>query len=84
MSAEPMWRRGLLADTAKRLEETNRGIASRLALVRILAKTGHFVSLITVHQWTRQQQGQAYLWARAFLLGREDVPAPEWVTRASR
>lgn len=54
---------------------------ARLALVEVLHQAGEKVSLATVHTWTRAQQGEAYLWARAYLLGREDLPAPEHVAR---
>jgi hypothetical protein len=52
---------------------------ARLALVVILRQAGRPVSLITIHRWSREMQGQAYLWARAFLEGREDVPPPPFV-----
>jgi len=71
--------RALVGKERRRLEVTNRAANSRLALVEILRKAKVEVSLVTVRNWSRARQGQAYLWAYARLLGREDVPRPEWM-----
>lgn len=55
------------------------GNAARLALADVLRRAGAETSLVTIHTWSRAQQGQAYLWARGFLDGREDVPPPMFV-----
>lgn len=73
-----------LAEPPKTVEEVrpvgeNRGARARLALQHALRRTGHSVSLVTIHCWTRARQGEAYLWAVAFLEGREDLPAPQFV-----
>jgi hypothetical protein len=81
---EPMWRRALLNRDAEKLARTNRTTASLICLVNLLAEAKHPVSMITARTWTREEQGEAYLWARAVLLGREDVPAPECVAEGSR
>jgi hypothetical protein len=79
---EPMWRRGLLAKDAEMLARTNRTTASLIVLVNLLADAGHPVSLVTARQWSREEQGEAYLWARATILGRERCP-PQHVERAA-
>jgi hypothetical protein len=61
---------------AKRLAITNRGAASRLALVDILRRAGETVTLVEVHAWPRHMQGTAYLWAISKLQGIENVPPP--------
>lgn len=81
MSAAPSLSREACAEralvSAKSLQaESNRTAASRLALARVLERTGHYVSLVTIHTWSRQLQGQAYLWAIARLNGVENVPPP--------
>jgi hypothetical protein len=79
-----MWRRALRNRAALVLGETNRGARARGALAAVLARAGRPCSLVTIHAWSRAEQGQAYLWALDFIHGREDVPPPEHVARASR
>jgi hypothetical protein len=76
-------RRGLVAREKERLRAENRSARSRLALQSVLARARQPVSLVAIHSWTRAMQGQAYLWATAFLLGREDLPPPQWVRDAT-
>lgn len=57
-------------------EPSNFGSAARLALADRLREAGYEVALITIRQWSRAQQGQAYQWAIAFAAGREDLPPP--------
>jgi hypothetical protein len=78
---EPLYRRALLARAETLQRQANRSARARLALQNILLRAGEAVSLTTIHTWSRAQQGQAYLWAVAFLAGREDLPAPEWVKK---
>lgn len=61
---------------AKRLSGGSMGSKARLALASVLARAGAPVSLVTIHGWSRAQQGSAYLWAIAFLAGAEDTPPP--------
>ena len=79
MSRDPLWRRALLRRELDHLAATNRGALSRLALGRLLRGAGYPVSLVALHRWSRARQGEAYLWACARMLGREDLPAPEWL-----
>jgi hypothetical protein len=80
--AEPVWRRALLSRTRERLRRENRSAKARLSLQAILHRAGFVVSLVAIHSWSRDAQGQAYLWAVAFLSGLEDVPAPSFVFEA--
>jgi hypothetical protein len=57
---------------------------SRLTLAALLARAGYDVGLVVVRTWPRHMQGEAYLWARAFVDGREDLPAPGFVVNAGR
>jgi hypothetical protein len=54
------------------------GAGGRLALQALLRRTGHEISLATIHAWTRPMQGQAYQWAIAFVAG-DPSPPPGWV-----
>lgn len=81
---EPLWSRALYSRALETVKSQNCGARARLVLVELLRSAGHAVSLPTVHRWSRAQQGQAYLWARAFLEGREDLYAPAFVVEASR
>jgi hypothetical protein len=40
-----------------------------------------FVPGRSIDTWSRARQGQAYLWARAFLAGDENLPPPEFLVR---
>jgi hypothetical protein len=82
MSAAPIWQAALMLREVERLRKSSCGASARLALVRILHQAGEEVSLISVHRWPRHVQGEAYLWARARLLGREDLPAPQYIVDA--
>jgi hypothetical protein len=73
---EPLWRRALRARAVERIKEQNRSARSRLALQRLLARAHFDVSLVVIHQWSRPMQGEAYLWALAYVEGREDLPPP--------
>lgn len=76
-----LWQRALAKARRLELEESNRGARARLALADVLRRCGYEVSLVTIHSWSREAQGQAYLWAIAFLEGREDLPAPTHVAK---
>ena len=54
----------------------NMGQAARLALHELLRMAGAETSLVTIRGWSRARQASAYVWARAFLDGREDLPPP--------
>jgi hypothetical protein len=82
--AQPLYRRALLERARTYLDGHNRGARSRLALAKLLRRAGYFISLVSVRGWTRHEQGEAYLWAVAFLAGREDLPVPQCVRDASR
>lgn len=78
---QQLWKRAARArDVVK--AKANRGAKARLALADLLWKAGHPVSLVTIHTWPRHVQGEAYLWARAFVDGREDLAAPAFVQEA--
>jgi hypothetical protein len=81
---EPLWRRALLGREMARMREENRGADSRRVLHRMLRQVGQGVSLVAIRNWSRTAQGNAYLWAYARLLGREDLPVPEFIERAPR
>jgi hypothetical protein len=76
---EPLWRAAILTRGRDRFANTNCGALARLALQKRLLRAGMNVSLVTIHHWTRKQQGGAYLWAIAVIAGREDVPCPQFV-----
>lgn len=63
---------------AKRIEHTT--WSARVVLhdlvVRALRRP---VTLMAIVQWPRAVQGQAYLWARAFLAGDESLPPPPYL-----
>lgn len=81
----PLFVRAARAEHARALAlGPNMGARGRLVLVSALARAGHTVALATVHAWSRPDQGAAYLWAMAFLAGREDLPPPWHVVEASR
>jgi len=84
MATDSLWKRGLRARDVAKMEAENRSAAARLALASLLLRAGYNVSLVTIHTWSRETQGRAYLWARAFVDGREDLPAPPFVVEASR
>lgn len=87
MSAAPqlaLWQRALLVRIEQASKRNNAGARARLALVSILARAGVDVSLVTVHRWTRERQGQAYQWAHAFVCGCEDLPPPPFVLSDAR
>ncbi len=52
------------------------GLSARLALISVLTRAGRDVTLPQLGTWSRAEMGSAYLWAIAFLSGREDVPRP--------
>lgn len=60
----------------------SRSAKARLVLADLLARAGYPVGLVVIHTWPRHVQGEAYLWARAFLDGREDLDAPLFVQNA--
>jgi hypothetical protein len=76
IGAEPLWRRGVRNRYKAKLAKANRGAAARLALADLLKRCGHNVGVATIHTWSRELQGRAYLWGIDFLGGREDVPPP--------
>ena len=78
----PLWSRALGERSARLVDRTNRGARARLALQAILERAGYRVPLVTIHTWSRHAQGRAYLWAWAFVEGREDLPAPDFVEQA--
>jgi hypothetical protein len=79
-----LWERAMRAREAERAQRRGQGAAARLALVDVLRKAGVQVSLVTVHRWPRERQGEAYLWAIAFLNGREDLPMPGFLVDGPR
>lgn len=81
MSASP-----ILAEPLREraLAVRSMSVGARLALARLLTRAGEPVSIVSIHCWSRVEQGAAYLWAQAKLAGREDLPAPEHVMRAMR
>lgn len=84
LARRPLWSRSLLTRALRTAQRSNRSARARLALVQILRRAGCEVSLVTVHAWPRHKQGEAYLWARARLEGREDLPAPTFVQEGAR
>jgi hypothetical protein len=78
-----LWRRALRTRDLVKCR-ANRSAKARLELARLLARAGHPVGVTVVHTWPRHLQGEAYLWARAFVDGREDLPAPGFVVDAGR
>jgi hypothetical protein len=71
-----LWERALASRARKRVRRRNRSALARLALVDLLARCGERVSLATVHTWSRELQGEAYLWGIAVLEGRSAGPRP--------
>ncbi|HXN33415.1 MAG TPA: hypothetical protein VN894_16215 [Polyangiaceae bacterium] len=66
----PLWQRASV-------NRHNRGARARITLWRLLQRCGQYeVTLVTVHQWSREMQGAAYLWGIDRLDGIENVPAP--------
>jgi hypothetical protein len=80
--SDSLWRRARLERARSYLASSNRGAKARFVLRDLLARAGYRVSLVTVHGWSREQQGEAYLWAISFVDGREDLPAPQFVRDA--
>jgi hypothetical protein len=80
----PLWSRALRARALRRVEHDNRAARARLVLASMLERAGFDVGVATIHTWSRPMQGAAYLWALAFLEGREDVPPPRHVFEACR
>lgn len=78
-----LWQRALLARLAERRARYQASARARLVLVAMLTRAGYPVSLTRVHVWSRAMQGQAYLWAHAFLWGLEDVPPPDFVVESA-
>jgi hypothetical protein len=78
-----LWRRALRTRDRVKARASS-SARSRLALAALLARAGHDVGLVVVRTWPRRMQGEAYLWARAFVDGREDLPAPGFVVDAGR
>lgn len=66
------------AKTLGRTDAPSFGAAARVALHALLRRTGHEVSLATLHAWTQPMQGHAYQWAIGFLQG-DRYPPPGWV-----
>lgn len=66
------------AKTLGRTEAPSFGAAARVALQALLRRTGHEISLPTLHAWTQPMQGHAYQWAISFLAGAASPP-PGWV-----
>lgn len=56
-----------------------RAFGSLGQLRAVLRRAGYDVTVAELGRWSRPMQGQAYLWARDFAEGREDLPVPEWV-----
>ena len=79
---EPVWRSALVGRERAKVHARSCGARARLVLAELLRRAGYDVSLVTIHGWSRAAQGSAYLWAFAFLHGREDVPAPPYVVEA--
>jgi hypothetical protein len=66
----PLWQRAAV-------NQRNRGARARIVLWQLLQRCGCYeVTLVTVHQWSREMQGAAYLWGIDRLDGIENVPAP--------
>jgi hypothetical protein len=53
----------------------------KVILHELLNQAGFPVHLRDVVGWPRHDQGAAYLWARAFLGGAENLPPPEFLVR---
>jgi hypothetical protein len=81
---EPLWSRALGARAVEVVRKNNRGARARLALSALLARAGQPVSLTVIRRWPRHVHGEAYLWAIAFVEGREDIPAPSFLVEAVR
>lgn len=87
LQPEPLWRHalGLRAEEhAERIAKESRTVLARLALQRMLLRAGWPVGLVAIGTWPRHEQGRAYLWAIAFIEGREDLPPPQIVVDAAR
>jgi hypothetical protein len=74
-----LWARALYRRERERIARKNWGANARVVLVRMLRRAMVDVDLVQVHRWSRAQQGRAYLWAWAFLNGREDLPPPAFL-----
>lgn len=84
---EPLWREALEIrheEHAARIAKESRTVLARLALQRMLLRAGWPVGLVSIGVWPRHEQGRAYLWAIAFIEGREDLPPPQFVVDAAR
>jgi hypothetical protein len=79
---EPLWRRALVGRWREQLARSNRGARARVVLRELLRECGVDVSLVTVRLWSREQQGQAYLWAIDRKSGGH-APRPSFLPRAS-
>jgi hypothetical protein len=73
-----LWQRATVR-RAREAAPRNYGARARLVLWRLLADAGHPTSLVTIATWPRAWQGDAYLWAYAFVNGREDMPPPAFL-----
>lgn len=82
--SEALWQRALRIRAEEHAERSNRTARSRLVLFDLLKRIVYYVSLPSIHRWSRHQQGFAYLWAVSYLQGREDLPPPEWVLNEHR
>jgi hypothetical protein len=82
--ADPLWRRAQLERRRGYLRASEGRVRARRVLGDLLSRAGFGCSRVSIHGWTRGEQGLAYLWALAFLAGREELPPPEHVRAASR
>ncbi|HTA20267.1 MAG TPA: hypothetical protein VK989_13305 [Polyangia bacterium] len=87
MASDPrpgyLWQRAVDRRARGYLRGTNRSAKARMVLADLLRRCGYDVGLVAIHAWTRARQGEAYLWAIAFLSGREDLPPPIFLRRKS-
>lgn len=86
-AAEPLWREALIDRARAKVASfgaSHGNHESRLALHRVLARAGAHISLMEIHAWPRHRQGEAYLWAVAFVAGREDLPPPPFLFERMR
>lgn len=74
-ASDPLWARGLHAKALESKPDTF-GTSALLALQAKLRAAGRDLHLATIRNWPHHIKGAAYLWAVAWLEGREDCPPP--------